>query len=85
MNEISRREFLATTTAGLTLTVMSNNAISDDATQETKITQSLLSAFAATQELDLIYPANSGQNQKRVSLSQKRCLNGHKTNRQESH
>lgn len=51
MSEITRRAFLATATAGVTLAVMSDSAIADNLTQEPKMTQSLPSAFAATHEL----------------------------------
>lgn len=49
-NKLTRREFIATSTAGVALTVMSTKAISANPAQETTMTQTLAAAFAASHE-----------------------------------
>lgn len=49
-NKLTRREFIATSTAGIALTVMSTKAISANRAQETTMTQTLAAAFTASHE-----------------------------------
>lgn len=51
MTETTRREFLATSAAGVVLAALNPQTLSANPSQETKMTQILPSAFAATHEL----------------------------------
>ncbi|MCI0653854.1 MAG: Fe-Mn family superoxide dismutase [Methylococcaceae bacterium] len=51
MSEITRREFLATATAGVTLAALNPKTPSANPSQETTMTQTLAPAFAASHEL----------------------------------